>query len=69
MLQVHELGLRGIRSLAVARTDDEGKWRMLGILTFLDPPRCAPELPVQYHESEQRKCCTHTDLLLHKHLL
>ncbi|WIA12441.1 hypothetical protein OEZ85_012477 [Tetradesmus obliquus] len=37
--KVHELGLRGIRSLAVARTDDEGKWRMLGILTFLDPPR------------------------------
>jgi hypothetical protein len=39
MLQVHELGMRGIRSLAVARTDDEGRWRMLGILTFLDPPR------------------------------
>ena len=38
--KVHELGKRGIRSLAVARmNDDDGKWFMLGILTFLDPPR------------------------------
>jgi H+-transporting ATPase len=34
-----DLGRRGIRSLAVARTNDEGKWTMMGILTFLDPPR------------------------------
>jgi H+-transporting ATPase len=36
------LGKRGIRSLAVARKDiNRGpeNWRMLGILTFLDPPR------------------------------
>mmetsp|Transcript_27806 Transcript_27806/g.28050 ORF Transcript_27806/g.28050 Transcript_27806/m.28050 type:complete len:957 (+) Transcript_27806:147-3017(+) len=38
-MDVHRLGLRGIRSLAVARTDDEGVWKMLGLLTFLDPPR------------------------------
>jgi H+-transporting ATPase len=38
--KVHELGSRGIRSLALARQDNEdGKWSMLGILTFLDPPR------------------------------
>jgi H+-transporting ATPase len=37
--KVHELGLRGIRSLAVARTNEAGDWIMLGILTFLDPPR------------------------------
>ncbi len=38
--QVHELGTRGVRSLAVGRKDgEEGPWRMLGILTFLDPPR------------------------------
>jgi H+-transporting ATPase len=39
--EVHVLGTRGIRSLAVARTDpsDPSKWVMLGILTFLDPPR------------------------------
>ena len=35
---VHELGARGIRSIAVARTIN-GHWRMLGLLTFLDPPR------------------------------
>ena len=38
--KVHELGTKGIRSLALARMDNEdGLWRMLGILTFLDPPR------------------------------
>ncbi len=36
---VQILGGRGIRSLAVARTDDNGEWVMLGLLTFLDPPR------------------------------
>jgi len=33
------LGQRGVRSLAVAKTDADGTWRMLGLLTFLDPPR------------------------------
>ena len=39
--QVANLGSRGIRSLAVARCagDAETKWEMLGMLTFLDPPR------------------------------
>jgi len=38
--KVHELAERGIRSLAVARTyNGTEKWEMLGILTFLDPPR------------------------------
>ena len=36
---VQALGERGIRSLAVARTDGAGHWVMLGLLTFLDPPR------------------------------
>jgi H+-transporting ATPase len=37
---VAKLGERGIRSLAVARTDpDSGVWKMVGLLTFLDPPR------------------------------
>lgn len=36
---VHELGIRGIRSIAVAKTDESGHWKMLGLLTFLDPPR------------------------------
>ena len=36
---VEELAARGIRSLAVARTVKTGEWQMLGMLTFLDPPR------------------------------
>ena len=37
---VSRLGEMGIRSLAVAKTDPTtGQWRMLGLLTFLDPPR------------------------------
>ncbi len=36
---VLHLGLRGIRSLAVAKTNQDGKWEFLGLLTFLDPPR------------------------------
>ena len=37
---VHKLGLRGIRALAVAKTDGDGdNWKLLGLLTFLDPPR------------------------------
>ncbi|GBG79770.1 P-type H[+]-ATPase [Chara braunii] len=37
--KVTQLGLRGIRCLAVAQSDEADKWRLLGILTFLDPPR------------------------------
>jgi H+-transporting ATPase len=36
---VTKLGNRGIRALAVAKTDDNGDWQMMGLLTFLDPPR------------------------------
>ncbi|RYG70090.1 plasma-membrane proton-efflux P-type ATPase [archaeon] len=36
---VHTFGGRGIRALAVAKTDENGVWHMLGLLTFLDPPR------------------------------
>merc|ERR1719453_2289907 len=36
---VTELGKRGIRAIAVAKTDKSGVWRMMGLLTFLDPPR------------------------------
>ena len=34
---VARLGVHGIRSLAVARTDDDGRWKMVGLFTFLDP--------------------------------
>ena len=36
---VHNFGLRGIRTLAVAKTNDKDQWEFLGMLTFLDPPR------------------------------
>ena len=35
---VADLGAKGIRSLAVARTV-QGEWKMMGLLAFLDPPR------------------------------
>lgn len=36
---VTSFGSRGIRCLAVAKTDEHGNWHMVGLLTFLDPPR------------------------------
>lgn len=33
------LAARGERTLAVARTDTEGRWRILGLLPLFDPPR------------------------------
>merc|ERR1711871_1783608 len=38
-MDVTDLGKRGIRAIAVAKTDEGGVWRMMGLLTFLDPPR------------------------------
>ena len=36
---VEQFAARGFRSLGVARTDGEGRWRYLGILPLFDPPR------------------------------
>jgi H+-transporting ATPase len=36
---VNEFAARGFRSLGVARADQEGKWRLLGVLPLFDPPR------------------------------
>merc|ERR1719161_1922271 len=36
---VTDLGKRGIRAIAVAKTDEHGVWKMMGLLTFMDPPR------------------------------
>ncbi len=36
---VDELALRGYRTLGVARTDENEKWRFLGLLPLHDPPR------------------------------
>ena len=44
---VHALGLRGIRALAVAKTNDDEAWEFLGLLTFLDPPRPDTKLTIE----------------------
>jgi H+-transporting ATPase len=36
---VNAFAARGFRSLAVARADQEGNWRFLGVLPLFDPPR------------------------------
>ena len=36
---VDEDAAKGYRTLGVARTDDAGKWRFLGLLPLFDPPR------------------------------
>ncbi len=36
---VDEFAARGFRSLGVARTDEAGQWRFLGVLPLYDPPR------------------------------
>jgi H+-transporting ATPase len=37
--QVNELAAKGYRTLGVARTDAQGKWELLGLLSLSDPPR------------------------------
>jgi H+-transporting ATPase len=36
---VNDFAARGFRSLGVARADEKGKWRFLGLLPLSDPPR------------------------------
>ena len=36
---IGEFAARGFRSLGVARTDEQDRWRFLGVLPLLDPPR------------------------------
>jgi H+-transporting ATPase len=36
---VNDFAARGFRALGVARADDDGKWRFLGVLPLFDPPR------------------------------
>src|ERR1035437_4224494 len=37
--QVNDLAAKGYRTLGVARTDAQGKWEFLGLLSLSDPPR------------------------------
>lgn len=39
LVDVENYGKRGIRCLAVAKTNAKNEWELLGLLTFLDPPR------------------------------
>ena len=36
---VNEFAARGFRSLGVARADQDGKWKLVGVLPLFDPPR------------------------------
>lgn len=36
---INEFAARGFRSLGVARTDEDDRWRFLGVLPLFDPPR------------------------------
>ncbi|KAH8054711.1 hypothetical protein JL722_8658 [Aureococcus anophagefferens] len=51
--EIETLSARGVRSLAVARTKpgDASRWDLLGILTFLDPPR--PDTAATIARAEQ----------------
>ena len=62
---IQALGERGIRSLAVARTSDSGEWVILGLLTFLDPPR---EDTLETIE-ESRRCGVAVKMITGDHLL
>lgn len=46
---VSKLGLRGIRALAVGRQVQGEDWKLLGLLTFLDPPR--PDTKMTIHRA------------------
>lgn len=49
---VARLGALGIRSLAVAKTNPKsGEWEMMGLLTFLDPPR--PDTKQTIHDARE----------------
>jgi H+-transporting ATPase len=36
---VNDFAVRGFRSLGVARSDEDGEWKLLGVLPLFDPPR------------------------------
>ena len=65
-MQVQEFGKRGIRCMAVARTDAQGQWQMLGLLTFLDPPRPDTRATLETaldHGVQTRMVCTLFDCM------
>jgi H+-transporting ATPase len=68
---VARLGSKGIRSLAVARSKgDSGVWEMLGLLTFLDPPRPDTKQTIAdaHHHGVQVKMITGVRIKTSNHL-
>jgi H+-transporting ATPase len=51
---VQEYGKRGMRCLGVARTEGE-KWKLIGLLAFLDPPRPDSRQTIEETRSELKR--------------
>ena len=49
--QIQMFAERGYRALGVARTDQQGQWQFLGILSLFDPPR--PDSQLTIHEARK----------------
>jgi H+-transporting ATPase len=45
--QIDALAKRGYRALGVARSDDQGEWQFLGIVSLFDPPRPDSQITIQ----------------------
>ena len=45
--QIDALAKRGYRALGVARSDDQGEWQFLGILSLFDPPRPDSQITIK----------------------
>jgi H+-transporting ATPase len=52
---VEDFATKGYRTLGVARTDEEGAWRLLGILPLYDPPRGDSEATIKQAEEHGLK--------------
>jgi H+-transporting ATPase len=63
---VKGFGKRGIRCLAVSKTNDDGEWELLGLLTFLDPPRIDTKFTIEqaHHYGVAVKMITGDHLLI-----
>jgi H+-transporting ATPase len=52
---VEDFATKGYRTLGVARTDEDGAWRLLGILPLYDPPREDSEATIKQAEEHGLK--------------
>lgn len=44
---IEDFAKRGYRALGVARTDEQGQWQFLGVLSLFDPPRPDSQITLQ----------------------